>query len=76
MTSKSRSFSDRASDIVFTRNTNPLLQNDLLFNLSSVGKLQARNLVTMNAMCNKILAERQQLLKNNGECLVRPGDRI
>jgi hypothetical protein len=52
---------------VFTRSKNPLLHNDLLFRFSSLGKLQARSLGIMHAKSNKVVAERKQLLINNGE---------
>jgi hypothetical protein len=52
---------------MFTRSMNPLLHNDLLFRLTSLGRLEARSLSIMHAKSNTVVTERKQLLLNNGE---------
>lgn len=47
-------------DILVARVFNPLYHLDVLFHLSSVGRLHDRNLLTLHAMTSKVIKERRE----------------
>jgi hypothetical protein len=60
--------SNSATQTVSERSKIPLLQSDFLFRMSSLGRLQAKNLATVHARHNRAVEERkEQLLRKKGE---------